>query len=566
MHGSSMRTCKNPKNSEFSSNTNMAGGGQGTEPLDEEEEEFDDDFQDNLNPQQPAGNQIINVNVPSAAGVGSSHQHSPATTVMGRSPVLSLKEIQPESSSPIGLTLKRTDSFEELLENRLFALSQASPSREDNEEGLGRGRPRRRTDNLGSPPTSEKLKASNFPIKYIKIGTWERVSEYEGHLVAKVYFAKKRIVWEILFRALKNKIEILWSDISAIQFSIQDKEDGVLHIELNKPPSFFRESNPQPRKHTIWQLASDFTEGQASISRIHTLVFPPGVLNTHIQKLLSCDKRLFELSQQRFPSQESPYFDLATLFGDSTFPIPHNIFGESFASPVSQHPCQPHCTMATRETPGGQATRPATTVLNFPLQNELSRMTDMYRVGNQGFGWRNVSIGNGGPQHVSSQAQDNMAMITSSSSSYHRVATALDNIEEHLLGNVPQVVYPDESTTAAHITRYPSGNPYQSRMDYRTNHTASTSRQVTMLDENESYNLQRFSHGFPSQAMNRLQPPPPPTPDNPTVMRPEVNNVVPSLMPNDSSDFVLFRFMQSRNPTNRVGFPTAYYSRDPKIE
>ncbi|KAL0454650.1 UNVERIFIED_CONTAM: Peptide chain release factor PrfB2, chloroplastic [Sesamum latifolium] len=81
---------------------------------------------------------------------------------------------------------------------------------------------------------------------------------------------------------------------------------------------------------------------------------------------------------------------------------------------------------------------------------------------------------------------------------------------------------------------------------------ASTSRQVTMLNENESYNLQRFLHGFPSQAMNRLQPPPPPAPDDPRVMGQEVNNVVPLLMSNNPADVVLYRFMQSPNPTNRA--------------
>ncbi|AES91467.2 hypothetical protein MTR_4g113870 [Medicago truncatula] len=30
---------------------------------------------------------------------------------------------------------------------------------------------------------------------------------------------------------------------------------------------FFRETNPQPRKHTMWQSTTDFTNGQANIHR-----------------------------------------------------------------------------------------------------------------------------------------------------------------------------------------------------------------------------------------------------------------------------------------------------------
>ena len=34
-------------------------------------------------------------------------------------------------------------------------------------------------------------------------------------------------------------------------------------VKLNQPPTFFREINPQPRKHTLWQQSPDFTGGQA---------------------------------------------------------------------------------------------------------------------------------------------------------------------------------------------------------------------------------------------------------------------------------------------------------------
>lgn len=38
-------------------------------------------------------------------------------------------------------------------------------------------------------------------------------------------------------------------------------------LQLARQPLFFRETNPQPRKHTLWQATADFTDGQASIHR-----------------------------------------------------------------------------------------------------------------------------------------------------------------------------------------------------------------------------------------------------------------------------------------------------------
>lgn len=55
---------------------------------------------------------------------------------------------------------------------------------------------------------------------------------------------------------------------------------------------FFREVNPQPRKHTMWQPTPDFTGGQAHSCQRHILRFAEGILGKHLSKLLSCDRRL----------------------------------------------------------------------------------------------------------------------------------------------------------------------------------------------------------------------------------------------------------------------------------
>nr|DAD28134.1 TPA_asm: hypothetical protein HUJ06_029602 [Nelumbo nucifera] len=162
------------------------------------------------------------------------------------------------------------------------------------------------TDQLVTQLVAEKMKASNFPASFIRIGNWERKSKYKGDLVAKCYYGKRKLVWEVLENGLKSKIEIQWAEISVIRAVFREKQPEVLEIELTRPPLFFKETNPQPRKHTLWQLASDFTGGQAPIFRRHFLQFPEGTLEKHYEKILQCDNRLLMLSQRPFPDLTRP--------------------------------------------------------------------------------------------------------------------------------------------------------------------------------------------------------------------------------------------------------------------
>ncbi|XP_031253237.1 uncharacterized protein LOC116111182 [Pistacia vera] len=160
-----------------------------------------------------------------------------------------------------------------------------------------------------SSGATDKLKASNFPASLLRIGRWEYKSRYEGDLVAKCYFAKHKLVWEVLEGGLKSKIEIQWSDIMALRANCPDDGPGTLNVVLARQPLFFRETNPQPRKHTLWQATADFTDGQASLHRQHFLQCPQGLLNKHFEKLIQCDMRLNYLSRQPEISLDSPYFE-----------------------------------------------------------------------------------------------------------------------------------------------------------------------------------------------------------------------------------------------------------------
>ncbi|RZC88128.1 hypothetical protein C5167_015932 [Papaver somniferum] len=215
-------------------------------------------------------------------------------------------------SRPLGLKLRKTPSFVDLIESKLSQRNDNSmyqtyhdtTTTTHNEKS-----PKARANNFAiRPMSSEKWKASNFCASLLRIGSWERVAKHEGDLVAKCYYAKRKLVWEILDRGLKSKIEVQWRDISAIRAVFQENQPGILELELENPPVYGKEMSPQPRKHTLWQQSADFTGGQAPSYRRHYLQFPEGTLEKHYQKILQCDSRLFLLSQRPFPSSNSAFF------------------------------------------------------------------------------------------------------------------------------------------------------------------------------------------------------------------------------------------------------------------
>ncbi|XP_007013889.2 PREDICTED: uncharacterized protein LOC18589028 isoform X1 [Theobroma cacao] len=225
-----------------------------------------------------------------------------------------------DEPSPLGLRLRKSPSLLDLIQMRLSQSQSSSSAAEA--ENLSSGVKKE----AKAAVTTDKLKASNFPASILRIGHWEYKSRYEGDLVAKCYFAKHKLVWEVLEGGLKSKIEIQWSDIMALKANCPDNGSGTLNVVLARQPLFFRETNPQPRKHTLWQATSDFTDGQASMHRQHFLQCPQGLLNKHFEKLIQCDMRLNCLSRQPEIILDSPYFESRT----SVFEDPDESKGHGF--------------------------------------------------------------------------------------------------------------------------------------------------------------------------------------------------------------------------------------------
>ncbi|KAG6533889.1 hypothetical protein ZIOFF_007767 [Zingiber officinale] len=237
----------------------------------------------------------------------------------------------PNQSGPLGLRLPKSPSFLELLQVLLSQQHDATVNSFHDNNAITKEEVEKKetkpTACAGAVATIEKMKASNFPASLLKIGTWEYASRYEGDLVAKCYFAKRKLVWEILKGGLKSKIEIQWSDIASLRALCPEDGPATLDVVLSRQPLFFREINPQPRKHTVWQATTDFTEGQASLHRQHFLQCPQALLGKHLEKIMQFDPRLRLLSQEQDFALENPYFESKCSVFEDLDNSKHHSFG-----------------------------------------------------------------------------------------------------------------------------------------------------------------------------------------------------------------------------------------------
>ena len=60
-------------------------------------------------------------------------------------------------------------------------------------------------------------------------GGYEKGKKW-GDLVAKCYFAKQKLVWEVIEGELKSKMEIQWPDIMALKANCPDTGPSSLTV------------------------------------------------------------------------------------------------------------------------------------------------------------------------------------------------------------------------------------------------------------------------------------------------------------------------------------------------
>ena len=186
-------------------------------------------------------------------------------------PTVNVSHITASGPAPLGLRLKKTPSLANLISQKLQksgstgfennAHGPSLPNNDGSKRSGSRGRGRSSTQykqeaeigpGSSGTPVDGKLKASTINATRLLIGDWQRICRYEGDVVFKCYYAKQKLVWEVLEAGLKSKVEIHWLDITSLRAYLIEGQPSSLEVYLSKPPAFFKESNPQPRKHTLW--------------------------------------------------------------------------------------------------------------------------------------------------------------------------------------------------------------------------------------------------------------------------------------------------------------------------
>ncbi|XP_074273652.1 uncharacterized protein LOC141597179 [Silene latifolia] len=359
-----------------------------------------------------------------------------------------------DEPSPLGLRLRKSPSLLELIQMRLSQgkSSTLKPTTCDDVST----REKTNTRNSAASAAADKLKASNFPASLLRIGDWEYTSQHEGDLVAKCYFAKHKLVWEVLDGGLKSKIEIQWSDIMGLKADLPEEAPATLIVVLARQPLFFRETNPQPRKHTLWQATTDFTDNQASLHRKHLLQVPSGLLNKHFEKLIQCDMRLNFLSHQAEITLDSPYFESKpTVFDrrESSKETSASIF-EDIATPSISH-SQSSSISVKLEDALHILSREATSPISVTPTTEASTSTEAKKMKNSKSFEQLIVQGihpsmsmNDLVNHIEScMTSENLSFTEDESESLK----ILEDISQHLLGDFQFTSSSDEKSLMSRV-------------------------------------------------------------------------------------------------------------------
>ncbi|KAG6521444.1 hypothetical protein ZIOFF_018563 [Zingiber officinale] len=203
---------------------------------------------------------------------------------------------------------------------------------------------KRRPDSISHsapPPPAMKLEVEE-PLDEKRC-----MSRYEGDLVAKCYFTKRKLVWEVLEGGLKSKTEFHLSDITAIK-------------ALARPPLFFRVTDPQSRKDTLWQTTRDFTNNQAYIHRRHPLQCPQTLLSKNFEKLIDCDPHLRLYRSPFATSSISNKTETQDSFGRTP----------DFDSQDTRSPC------SVEELASGNTSLPCDTLLDKKIMDFIAQFID----------------------------------------------------------------------------------------------------------------------------------------------------------------------------------------------
>ncbi|GAM26297.1 hypothetical protein SAMD00019534_094720 [Acytostelium subglobosum LB1] len=140
-------------------------------------------------------------------------------------------------------------------------------------------------------PTPQVYKFSDLPAISLRIGAWEKQSNFCGDLVARFSYTERKFMWEIFNQAASlTKMEIYFDDISSMDLRQLSDDRVELTFTVSQAPHFF-EAKFDTQAAMTYKACNDFTGGEATTGRTHSLCFVRNALANPLDALAATDPK-----------------------------------------------------------------------------------------------------------------------------------------------------------------------------------------------------------------------------------------------------------------------------------
>lgn len=139
----------------------------------------------------------------------------------------------------------------------------------------------------GADPSADSS-AVHLAVSRLTIGSWNLVAKHDEHVLLSLYWAERKMVWEVLHAGVVRKMEVGFEDVvEAVLSSAGPDEPERLVLELARPPRFFKEQITLAggTKTANYVYTTDFTSGQASQVSRHILYFAAGIVSAQAEAM-----------------------------------------------------------------------------------------------------------------------------------------------------------------------------------------------------------------------------------------------------------------------------------------
>ncbi|KAL8160014.1 hypothetical protein V2J09_001551 [Rumex salicifolius] len=149
-------------------------------------------------------------------------------------------------------------------------------------------------------------KAVSCCSTHLKIGTWSKAARHDQAIVIKIYFKKDFMAWDILGdNGVKNRIETKFGNIVAFKINYMNSSEEAT-FQVQATPEIKIDEAKEARRHPKWKDCEDFTNGQASFTRLHTFTCDSVKLKKFYGKILAARSVLTSLFNRPISLDEDP--------------------------------------------------------------------------------------------------------------------------------------------------------------------------------------------------------------------------------------------------------------------